>query len=290
MNPTRPDRTRTGTPAEAGWSALLRRIDTEFRPRATHRWAILGGAVLLMGLIGPFGTYLGMSLPVRLVHFTGTVAGISALIILIRALVRRWLFPVGVPLWGEGVIALIAAPPGGLYILAILNLTSPGALPHVSWLELTVQTLVVNIVLVLAIHGLATRSPLPAAPAEAPGTAAPDRQAEVRDAGAEAAEAFRQKLPLPLRRAAILSLSAEDHYVRVVTDRGQVLVLMALSEAADALGPEAGLRVHRSHWVARQALEAPGTTVTRTAIRLAGGTELPVSRTGRRSLVDAGLA
>lgn len=296
MNPTRLDARRTGTPARAGWPALLRLADLEFRPRAAHRWAILAGAVLLMGLIGPFGTYLGMSLPMRLVHFTGTVTGISALIVLIRALFRRWLFPTAMPIWGELVIALVAAPPGGLVVLALLSLTAPHALPHVSWLELTAQTLVVNIVLVLAIHGLATRAPAPVAPAgDGPaetgnGTARPIETRDARHAAEDAGEALRQKLPLPLRRAAILSLSAEDHYVRVVTDRGRVLVLMPLSEAADALGPEAGMRIHRSHWVSRQVLETPGTSLSRATVRLADGTVLPVSRTGRRALVEAGLA
>jgi DNA-binding LytR/AlgR family response regulator len=40
-----------------------------------------------------------------------------------------------------------------------------------------------------------------------------------------------------LRHAAILALSAEDHYVRVRTDRGQALILINLAGAIEALGP-----------------------------------------------------
>ncbi|WP_439573368.1 LytTR family DNA-binding domain-containing protein [Phreatobacter sp.] len=285
MTPTRLETTRTGmpeAPSRAGWPGWLR------RPGLARRGAVLALAALLMGLIGPFGTYLGMALPVRLMHFAATVTSVSLVIGLIRWLVRRWLFSAGMPLWGELVVAAIAAPPGGLVILGLLNLTAPHALPFVTWPELAAQTLVINVAILLAIHGLGVATagrdmgtePLQAAAVPEP---APDDPSEP-------AGTLRQKLPLPLRRAQILSLSAEDHYVRVATDRGATLVLIPLSEAVDALGPEAGLRIHRSHWIARQALEAPGATVMRTAIRLADGTQLPVSRTGRRALVEAGLA
>lgn len=262
---------------------------TGFGSGTWPRWTILAAAALLMGLAGPFGTYLGMTLPVRLLHFASTVASISLLVGLMHVAARRWLFRRPVPLWGEVVIAGLAAPPGGLIIAGLLTLWAPRALAYVSWPELVVQTFLVNLAILVAIHGFAAASAARSAPP--PPEGAPDGAPEAPPAAVEEpGAALRQRLPLPLRRAPILFLSAEDHYVRVVTERGDALVLMPLSEAADALGPGAGLRIHRSHWIARQALEAPGTTVTRTAVRLAGGGELPVSRTGRRALVEAGLA
>lgn len=288
MTPSRLDRPYPPPPRAP---RLARRFDPvlsvarSWRSAPGHPWAVLAGAALLMALVGPFGTYLGMSLPTRLLHFAGTVTSVSLVIALIRRLAGRWLFGPVIPLWGEGIVAVMAAPPGGLVILGLLWLWAPQVLPHVSWLELTLQTLVVNLAILLAIHGLATASAVRAA-ADGPPQAAPGPLA-IADPGP--AHAFRQKLPLPLRRAEILALSAEDHYVQVLTDRGRALVLAPLSEAAEALGSDTGLRIHRSHWVARRALESPGTTLSRTAIRLADGTELPVSRSGRRALHHAGL-
>ncbi len=100
---------------------------------------------------------------------------------------------------------------------------------------------------------------------------------------------LREKLPLPLRRAPILALSSEDHYLRVHTDRGQALILMSLSQAIDALGEDAGLRIHRSHWVARDAVVDSARKDGRLAVTLANGLILPASRSGRRLLEDARL-
>ncbi|MFX6011276.1 hypothetical protein ABTE87_21535, partial [Acinetobacter baumannii] len=62
--------------------------------------ACLVGAGLLLGLVGPFGSYLGMGLPVRLMHFAANVVLIGALVVLASELVRRWLFQGrSLPLW-----------------------------------------------------------------------------------------------------------------------------------------------------------------------------------------------
>ncbi|WP_204283531.1 hypothetical protein, partial [Klebsiella pneumoniae] len=42
-------------------------------------------------------------------------------------------------------------------------------------------------------------------------------------------DALRAKLPAALRHARLIALSAEDHYLRVHTDRGNALILMGLS-------------------------------------------------------------
>ena len=90
------------------------------------------------------------------------------------------------------------------------------------------------------------------------------------------------KLPIALRHATIIALSAEDHYVRVRTDRGQALILTKLASAIIALGPGAGVRIHRSHWVAHALAAAP--CRSRHDIRVDADTVLPVSRAGRKLL------
>ena len=46
------------------------------------------------------------------------------------------------------------------------------------------------------------------------------------------------------------SLSMQDHFVRVTTDRGSAMVLIRFSDAVRELAGHSGAQVHRSHWVA----------------------------------------
>lgn len=52
----------------------------------------------------------------------------------------------------------------------------------------------------------------------------------------------------------IIALSAEDHYVRVHTPKGNNLVLYRFSDAVREMPEERGLQVHRSHWVSLSAI------------------------------------
>ncbi|MGY2733746.1 LytTR family DNA-binding domain-containing protein [Sphingomonas sp. UYP23] len=86
-----------------------------------------------------------------------------------------------------------------------------------------------------------------------------------------------KRLP-PHARGSILCLQMEDHYVRVHTDVGSTLVLMRFSEALLETEGVAGLRVHRSWWVATNAI-ADLTKAGRTAqLGLRGGLSVPVSQ------------
>lgn len=91
-------------------------------------------------------------------------------------------------------------------------------------------------------------------------------------------DAFLSKLPIALRRD-ILALEAEDHYVRVHTRHGSALVLMRLADAQALIDRRLGLRVHRSWWVAKDAVRALEPTGGQTIARLVDGTAVPISRT-----------
>ena len=65
---------------------------------------------------------------------------------------------------------------------------------------------------------------------------------------------FLDRLPLRLRGATIRAVQAEDHYLRLHTDRGSDLILMRLSDAVSELEGLEGARTHRSWWVAREAV------------------------------------
>ena len=102
--------------------------------------------------------------------------------------------------------------------------------------------------------------------------------ADANGAGSTSAEArLVRRLPLG-KRGRLLALSAEQHYVRIYTDAGSDLVLMAFSEAIDPLPPSSGMRIHRSHWVSSEAVRAIKANGSSLVVELANGTELPVSR------------
>ncbi len=104
----------------------------------------------------------------------------------------------------------------------------------------------------------------------------------------KAGSALLDKLPHRLRRATILSMTAEDHYLRVRTDAGEDLILMRLSDAVAACEPLGGARTHRSWWVAKDAVIDVEKGDGRATLTLSDGTEAPVSRSYYASLRDAG--
>lgn len=90
--------------------------------------------------------------------------------------------------------------------------------------------------------------------------------------------ALREKLPPKQARARLLAVEAEDHYLRIHTDAGDTLTLMRFADALKALEAVDGVRVHRSWWVARSAVEESRWRRGRGDLVLSGGLLVPVSR------------
>ena len=95
-------------------------------------------------------------------------------------------------------------------------------------------------------------------------------------------------LPLRFSGAPLLAIEAQDHYVRVYTDRGTDLVLMGFEAALDRAARLDGRRVHRSWWVARAALVGVQRGGGRATLALRGGVQAPVSRRYAAGLRSAG--
>jgi hypothetical protein len=88
---------------------------------------------------------------------------------------------------------------------------------------------------------------------------------------------FLARLPPRLGRD-LLCLQMEDHYVRAHTAAGSDLILIPLHQAVAELQGLEGLQVHRSWWVARQAVvdvERDGRSMR---LKLRNGVYAPVSR------------
>jgi len=116
-----------------------------------------------------------------------------------------------------------------------------------------------------------------------------DRPTETHAAAPEAAPArFLDRLPIKLRGAAVHAVESEDHYLRVHTDRGTDLILMRLSDAVAELEGLEGAQVHRSWWVAKDAVLGAKRGDGRATLSLKGGIEAPVSRRYAPALRKAG--
>lgn len=85
------------------------------------------------------------------------------------------------------------------------------------------------------------------------------------------------RLP-PELRGPILCLEMQDHYVRVHTGRGSALVLMRLRDAIAETDPVAGRQVHRSWWVAEEAVERFERAARAGSVLLKNGRRVPVSQ------------
>ena len=242
-----------------------------------HRRAILTATLplpfaVILAAVGAFGTYIGMALPLRLLHFVCIGLVMGGLVSALSECLRRLWFGGELPFWAVLAVAVVMAPPGGWITYQALAFWAPWTLPYVSTRELTGQVLVINSLISTTVWAVRRRFRQPA-----------DTVQDV-PAPVPTDHSLRAKLPAPLRHAAVLSLSAEDHYVRVRTSQGDSLVLMNLSAAVASLGADAGVRIHRSHWVSHRLAEAAKTSGSRHGVRIDEHTVLPVSRAGRKLL------
>ncbi|MDW3118671.1 LytTR family DNA-binding domain-containing protein [Roseovarius pacificus] len=92
------------------------------------------------------------------------------------------------------------------------------------------------------------------------------------------------------KRGRVLRISANDHYVEVVTTAGSEVLRMRLADAIDEMEPVEGYCVHRSHWVTRSAIVGTEReSAHKLFVLLCNGDRVPVSRKYRPNLEEAGL-
>ncbi|MFN4896644.1 MAG: LytTR family DNA-binding domain-containing protein [Pseudomonadota bacterium] len=76
----------------------------------------------------------------------------------------------------------------------------------------------------------------------------------------------------------LVSISSELHYVRVVTTDAEVMFLYNLRDAVGELPADAGVQIHRSHWVSRRHIRDITKRDGNFECVLSNGKILPVSR------------
>ncbi len=241
-------------------------------------WVVL---ILFVALTGPFGTYAAYSFGQRLLAVTPLLAAIMLVGVAIRVLVFSTLPPRRLR-WASalnaGLASLIIAPMLDQFLHQIPP-TDTVSYPGLGELMLLVFSLSLGLSALLSSVALESDAPL-AAPEAAP---VPEPEPEA------------PRLPRLLQRldvdapGALWSISVRDHYVDVQTSRGVNSLLMRLSDAMAETDPVEGDQIHRSHWVAWEAVQGVERDAAKLFVVLAGGNRLPVSKNHRDKLVVRGL-
>jgi hypothetical protein len=86
------------------------------------------------------------------------------------------------------------------------------------------------------------------------------------------------ELPLE-KRGRLICLQMDDHYLNIVTDKGQHLLLIRFKDALLKLENYDGFQTHRSWWVSREAVAASKKEGRKLILIMENGLEVPVSQT-----------
>jgi hypothetical protein len=214
---------------------------------------------MLLGLIGPFGSYLNDNAVARMAYWTGLVW--------LGTVLHSLGFAAAVSLGARFSLPRTFSVAAGIVVASVPLAAVSALMGHLAWPRYTAdlrpldwygQTLIVSGLLVTGLLWIEGR--LKGAPPIAARTSADD-----------------PRLPARLRDQ-VLCLQMEDHYVRVHTAAGSELVLMPMREAVEALSGLEGLQVHRSWWVARRAVTEAKPAGRAASLTLTNGLVAPVAR------------
>ena len=248
-------------------SLALRALRTHLGHRPVQ--TALLGAVVVLGLSGPFGTFQGLPALFRFSYWALVVATTycTAYFVVTSALSQmpsRW------PRWGaRGVSGALAGPVVSGLVTGINALTfseSTASLDApIGFGALTLYCTLICATVTLLMGQVKTAEMEEAAPPPLLDRLAFDK------------------------RGALVSLQAQDHYVLVTTTRGQELVLMRIGDAMAEVGATVGFQTHRSHWVAQNQITASVKKGERGILTLRDGSTAPVSRNFMPALKSAGF-
>lgn len=231
--------------------------------RSRRFWTSLPFVVAILTVSAPFGTSTELNIAQRLVYWSSLSICAYLLAVLfgtpacIWAYRRRWDWPLSALVSG-----LAAAPPVAIFVF-VVNTQVAEIKSDSAFSSLLAVCAIVTIsgAFIQYLHVQRTR-PRPSSAAIL--TSPSDTR-------------FVERLS-PDIRGELLSLQAQDHYIEVVTENGKELILMRLADAAEELSAIDGRRVHRSWWVARDAVDRFEKEGAKASLILKDGRVLPVSR------------
>jgi len=249
------------------------------------------GVGLVMGLLGPFGTFDLLPTALRLAYW---LAVISVNWLLADAVLRRLDAVAGermpmprltVPLFGA---CLAAVPATGVVALA-------NGLSGIGWPD-DVAVLFGRVLLLLAAISLPVYTwedmqeriaAMPdSAPPEGASSGGQPEEIEARQPGEDGLSLFTARLSAPIG-GRLLCLEMQDHYLKVHHTAGSELILCRMEDATRELSG-LGQRVHRSWWVAADAVDGVEREGQRILLRLSDDRRVPVGRSFRPDLKASG--
>ena len=242
--------------AKREWSSLLWR----------HGAAAVGVG-LLLGFLGPFGTYPTFGRIERYAFWLGLgLTGYLCGFLTWRRIgnaprLAQQPAPVALLLAG-----LVSAVPQTFVVFWAMSLLQPGRTASIAALVALFAAVTAVQMILLAAMNLIDRTLPPAAHTN-------------------------QAPPLPpavLTGSRPVALEAQDHYVRVHEVHGSKLVLKRLSDAMVEVSDVEGLQVHRGWWVASAAVAGTFVQDGKRWVRLVNGMTIPVSRARRRDVLARG--
>ncbi|WP_170267178.1 LytTR family DNA-binding domain-containing protein [Youhaiella tibetensis] len=255
----------------------LRELRLSFsNPRALGVMLVVA---VVLGLAGPFGTFQQLGTAARFGYWAVIVIATYGVGLFVSMLALAMVRP---RLSNRAVLTLVLALASAIPVavtVTVVNMVFLGErLPDPGgFVTLVLNCFVITLgVAVLVVLAVRNGSAVQETPAAQPSPAAPEPPALFK------------RLPLP-QRGALCYLTMQDHYVDVVTDRGHALILMRLSDAIAETAPVRGLQIHRSHWIALDAVRGVSKDDGKALVEMSDGVRLPVSRSYLAAAREAGL-
>ena len=214
---------------------------------------------VLLGVIGPYGSYLNGGVVPRTLYWIGmTVLGTAMVGVLVPLLFRQAV-RIGLPRLFSFIVAiLIAAVPISIASAVICRAVWGGIVARLTWIDWYSQAALTSAI----ISGLWVLLELAL-------------DARRKTAGSMQAQ---PTLRMAEPSGPVLCLQMEDHYVRIHRLSGSTLELLPLHEAICRFGGADGLQVHRSWWVSAQAVAGAERDARNWRLRLTNGLTVPIAR------------
>lgn len=243
-----------------------------------RRWAIdiamLVAIGLLMGFLGPFASERVPTVA-RYVYWMICMVGGGLIGVVLDEVLR----PRMAATWRRvAVVTVLMTPLVSLHVMTTEHLLMGGRFDWTGYLRLLLVQVWPISLAVMVVRTLVWR--------RLPGRV--ETRTVIAPPLPEAEATFRRRLSAKRRTARLIAIEAHDHYLKVHTDAGEEMITLRFADALDDLAQAHGWRVHRSWWVAAEAVEGVRWRRGAGEVRLAGGIEAPVSRTYAPVLKEAG--
>ncbi|MGB7286030.1 MAG: LytTR family transcriptional regulator DNA-binding domain-containing protein [Salaquimonas sp.] len=243
-------------------------------------WIGFVAIIAMLTIMGPFDTLNDLSFAPRLVYWASISLVTFPLGMACSVFFGSYFFQRGIPEWLSRVFGgFIGGLPIGLFVWLVNKYIAENDIG--TWHDLgrlTFYTVVistaVSILYYLVESSLRGEQIPPGQTAHSQESFHPASTATVAPAPQSP---FFQRLNVELGKD-LISLQAQDHYIKVTTAKGSEMILLRLSDAESELDLVEGLKTHRSWWVARKHAKSLVRENNKLMLELSTGQKVPVSR------------